>query len=68
MKVATKNPTVEPLAARVRTAARMLDCSPSQVYELVRVGKLAGFSLGDRGLRIPLKAIHALLEQADSQS
>jgi excisionase family DNA binding protein len=53
----------EKLAVRVRTAAQMLDCSPATVYQLVREGKLPGIQLGDRGLRVPVSSVRALLAE-----
>lgn len=55
---------VEPVAVRIRVAAQMLDCSPATVYELVRAGRLPSIQLGNRGLRVPVSSVQALLAES----
>jgi len=38
---------VEPVGVRKTTAARMLDCGLTKIYELVKEGKLRTFKVGD---------------------
>ncbi len=37
---------IEPIAVRRSTAARMLDCGPTSIYELCKAGKLETIRLG----------------------
>ena len=56
-KLAT-SPT--PLVVRVSTAAELLDCSKSHVYQLMERGKLRRLQLpGSTAIRIPIEDVYA---------
>ena len=38
---------IEPVGVRKPTAARMLDCGLTSIYELIKQGKLRTFKVGD---------------------
>lgn len=55
--------SVEPVAVRYETAARMLDCSPVTVWRLVRKGLLKKTKVG-ADARITVDSIRAYVQQA----
>lgn len=51
-----------PVAVRATTAAALLDCSRSHIYELIERGELRRVSISDsRSVRIPIEDIYAVL-------
>ena len=52
---------LEPLAVRLKTAADMLECSPTTVWRMLRAGKLHAVKVGSDE-RITVASIRALLE------
>ena len=54
----------EALLVRVRTAAELLSMPPSSVYALVVAGRLPSVRLGARSIRIPIRAIEAMIDQS----
>lgn len=50
---------IEPLAVRPRTAAKMLDCGQTKIYELIKLGKLETIRL-DSDQRITIASIKRL--------
>jgi excisionase family DNA binding protein len=53
------------VALKPRRVARMLEMSPSAIYEAINSGKLPSIRIG-RSVRIPASAIRQLLDQAAS--
>lgn len=60
MEVATLTPipgekaeNTEPLLLRVEEAAKLLACSRSQIYAMVKSGEMPSVKLGKAGVRIP---------------
>lgn len=52
--------TIEPVAVRVKTAAKMLDAGVSKVYQLVKEGKLEPVRF-DADMRIRVTSIKKLI-------
>lgn len=53
---------VSPIAVKVATAARMLDCSRQHVYQLMERGALRKLTIdGSTAVRIPVEDIYAAL-------
>ena len=52
--------TLKPLAVRPSTASKMLDCSVTKVYDLIKQGKLRTVPFG-ADQRIPLSELEGLL-------
>jgi excisionase family DNA binding protein len=60
--------TVDPLAVKIPTAARMMDMSPSTVAAWLRAGRLPGRKVG-RSWRVRVSDLKALVEaQAEAQA
>ncbi len=57
------DPTTEPVALRVETAARLLDATPAQVLFWIRTKRLPAYKLG-RAWRVRRADIEALREEA----
>ena len=55
------NVTLEPVAVRKSTAAKMLDCGERKVYELCRAGKLSTVKLGADD-RVTVESIKRFVE------
>jgi excisionase family DNA binding protein len=53
---------LEPVAVRRQTAAKMLDCSETTVWKLVREGVLRKIKVGADD-RVTVESIRALIEQ-----
>lgn len=55
-------PPVTPIAVRVSTAAQLLECAESHIYQLIERGKLRRLHIdGSRSVRIPIVDIYAVL-------
>jgi excisionase family DNA binding protein len=55
---------IEPLAVKIDTAARILDCSRSTVYKLLNAGKLKTINIG-ADQRIPVESIKEFLRSQE---
>jgi excisionase family DNA binding protein len=53
---------LEPLAVRIPTAARLLDCSVAHIYNLIAAGRLTRVHLAGRAARIPMSEIRRMAE------
>jgi len=56
---------MEPLAVTTREAARLLSCSRSQIYVLVRAGKIRRIKMGGKAL-VAVDDIKAFIEELKS--
>ena len=62
MQAHTEQPT-DQVAYRIRSAAKQLDCSERQIYNLVEAGRLRIVKVGRMSL-IPASDLRALVEAA----
>jgi excisionase family DNA binding protein len=65
MRATAANKTEDRLLYRVKEAARRLDVSTSQAYNLINRGELKAVRLG-RSVRIPARALEKIAESGTS--
>jgi excisionase family DNA binding protein len=65
MRATTTHTTTERLLYRVKEAARRLDVSTSQAYNLINRGDLKAVRLG-RSLRVPARALEKIARSGTS--
>jgi excisionase family DNA binding protein len=53
---------------RVKTAARILDCTTKNIYYLIRQGKIDAMRLGPRQTRITKSSIEKLIKESRIKS